>query len=156
MPDLIPSILIDADKPRSLRFGAGAVVRLERAYNKPITQILQDLQDQARLKQMRVGLLLEILVAGFQHEDKGLTAEELADSLANRYGREWLPQLATMVPQIGQAVSVSAWWIYDRIHNGTIHVSKDPETGMFLFPEKPTTLEKFKDLKAGKLQNLRF
>jgi hypothetical protein len=104
MADLIPSIPIVADKPRNLRFGAGAVVRLERAFNKPITEILQDLQDQARSKQMRVGLLLEILAAGLQHEDKGLTAEDLGDALGAKFGSEWLTQLAGLVPAIGQAI----------------------------------------------------
>ena len=102
--DLIPSIPIEADKPRSLRFGAGAVVRLERAINKPITEILQDLMEQARSRQLRVGLLLEILAAGLQHEDKGLTAEDLGDALGAKFGSEWLTRLAGLVPAIGQAI----------------------------------------------------
>ena len=102
--DLIPSIPIEADKPRNLRFGAGAVVRLERAFNKPITAILQELQEQAHSRQVRVGLMLEILVAGLQHEDKGLTAEDLADALALKFGNDWLPHLIGLTPAIGQAI----------------------------------------------------
>ena len=47
-------------------------------------------------------------------------------------------------------------WIYDRIHNGTIQVDKDPKTGLFLFPDEPETIEQFKHLYAGQFQNLRF
>jgi len=47
-------------------------------------------------------------------------------------------------------------WIYDRIHNGTIQVDKDPQTRLFLFPDEPETIEQFKRLRAGQFQNLRF
>ena len=60
------------------------------------------------------------------------------------------------VPQIAQRLDISAHWVYDRISNGRIRVVKDPETGLYLFPDEPATLEMFKDLKDGKLQNLRF
>ena len=104
MLELIPSIPIEADRPRVLRFGAGAVLRLERACDKPITQILEDLQAQARSKHMRMGLLLEILVAGLQHEEPTLTAEVLAEAMGARYGREWLPHIINLVPAIGSAI----------------------------------------------------
>jgi len=60
------------------------------------------------------------------------------------------------VPQIARRLDISAHWVYDRISNGRIQVVKDPETGLYLFPDEPATLEMFKDLKDGKLQNLRF
>ena len=60
------------------------------------------------------------------------------------------------VLQIAQRLDISAHWVYDRISNGRIRVVKDPETGLYLFPDEPATLEMFKDLKDGKLQNLRF
>jgi len=47
-------------------------------------------------------------------------------------------------------------WIYDRIHNGTIQVNKDPETHLFLFPDEPATLESFRQLRAGQFKTLRF
>jgi hypothetical protein len=46
--------------------------------------------------------------------------------------------------------------VYYRIDNGRIQVVKDPETGLYLFPDEPATLEMFKDLKDGNLNNLRF
>jgi DNA invertase Pin-like site-specific DNA recombinase len=60
------------------------------------------------------------------------------------------------VPQIARQLDISTHWVYDRIHNGRIQVVKDPESGLYLFPDEPATLEMFKDLKDGKLKNLRF
>jgi hypothetical protein len=45
---------------------------------------------------------------------------------------------------------------YDRINNGRIQVVKNADTGLYLFPDEPATLEMFKDLKDGNLKNLRF
>ena len=60
------------------------------------------------------------------------------------------------VPQLVEKLGVSHHWIYDRIHNGTIQVTKDRETGLYLFPDHAKTLERFRKLVAGKFQNLRF
>jgi DNA invertase Pin-like site-specific DNA recombinase len=60
------------------------------------------------------------------------------------------------VSQIAVALRVAPHWIYDRIHNGTIQVEVDAERKLFLFPDRPRTLTLFKQLRAGKLQNLRF
>ena len=60
------------------------------------------------------------------------------------------------LPQLAKAVDVNPHRIYDRINNGTIQIVKDPKTGLYLFPDEPETLEKFKQLKEGKLKNLRF
>jgi hypothetical protein len=60
------------------------------------------------------------------------------------------------VSQLAEKLHVSVHWIYDRIHNGTIQVAKDKETALYLFPDRPQTLERFRKLIAGKFQNLRF
>jgi DNA invertase Pin-like site-specific DNA recombinase len=60
------------------------------------------------------------------------------------------------VPQIADALEISPYWVYYRIDKGGIGVVKDVNTGLYLFPDEPETLEKFKDFKAGKLHNLRF
>jgi hypothetical protein len=60
------------------------------------------------------------------------------------------------ISQIAAALDITPHWIYDRIHNGTIDVVKDPKTRLFLFPDQPDTIEQFKQLKAGILQNLHF
>jgi hypothetical protein len=63
---------------------------------------------------------------------------------------------ALTISQIAQALDIDPHWIYDRIHNGTIRVDKDPETHLFLFPDEPTTLEGFRHLRAGQFKTLRF
>ena len=60
------------------------------------------------------------------------------------------------ISQISQQLDISKPWIYDRINNGTIQITKDADTGLYLFPDEPATLEMFRDLKAGNLYNLRF
>jgi hypothetical protein len=47
-------------------------------------------------------------------------------------------------------------WIYDRIHDGRIEITKDAKTELFLFPDDPTTLEQFRHLREGKFQKLHF
>ena len=54
------------------------------------------------------------------------------------------------VPQLAKALDVSRHWVYHRIDNGRIGVVKDVNTGLYLFPDAPATLERFQDLKAGK------
>ena len=63
---------------------------------------------------------------------------------------------ALTISQIATALDIDPHWIYDRIHNGTIQVDKDPITRLFLFPDSPTTLEQFRQLHSGTFQNLRF
>ncbi|MDB5350679.1 MAG: resolvase, partial [Planctomycetota bacterium] len=47
-------------------------------------------------------------------------------------------------------------WIYDRIHNGTIQVALDAGRKLYLFPDTPETLDRYRQLQAGKLNTLRF
>jgi DNA invertase Pin-like site-specific DNA recombinase len=63
---------------------------------------------------------------------------------------------ALTISQIARALDIDPHWIYDRIHNGTIHVDKDPTTRLFLFPDEPATLEQFRHLHVGTFQNLHF
>src|SRR5437588_9957108 len=63
---------------------------------------------------------------------------------------------ALPISQVATALDIDPHWIYDRIHNGTIQVEKDPKTRLFLFPDEPGTIERFKGLRAGQFQNLRF
>jgi DNA invertase Pin-like site-specific DNA recombinase len=60
------------------------------------------------------------------------------------------------LPQIAERLQVSPSWIYDRINNGTIQVSKDPEWQLYLFPDRPSTLALFRKLREGKVKSLRF
>jgi hypothetical protein len=63
---------------------------------------------------------------------------------------------ALTVSQLARALDIDRHWIYDRIHNGTIQVDKDPKTRVFLFPDESETIEQFKGLRTGQFQNLRF
>ena len=58
--------------------------------------------------------------------------------------------------QIARALDISNHWIYDRINNGIIQVNKDPKTRLYLFPDELATLDLFKQLKSGQIDNLRF
>lgn len=60
------------------------------------------------------------------------------------------------VPQIAKSLKLSPHWIYDRIHKGTIAISKDESTGLYLFPDVPDPLLQFQKLKDGIIHNLRF
>ncbi len=58
------------------------------------------------------------------------------------------------VPQIAKALDIPRHWIYDRIHKGVIDVTQDTKTGLYLFPDKPSTLQQFQKLKANLIHNL--
>jgi hypothetical protein len=60
------------------------------------------------------------------------------------------------VPQLIEKLKLQRSWIYDRIHNGTIQVALDAERKLYLFPDTPETLARFRQLRAGKLNSLRF
>lgn len=60
------------------------------------------------------------------------------------------------ISQIAQKLDLTPHWIYDRIHNGSIQIAKDPEHEIFLFPDNANTLDLFRQLKNGHLQNLHF
>ena len=60
------------------------------------------------------------------------------------------------VPQAATALDCSPHWFYDRIKKRTIEISRDHETGLYLFPDTPETLDQFRALQAGHLKRLRF
>ena len=60
------------------------------------------------------------------------------------------------VSQIAQALDLTPHWIYDRIYKGSIQVTKDPQRKTFLFPDTPTTIERFRQFKNGTLTTLAF
>ncbi len=60
-----------------------------------------------------------------------------------------LTQLATLL-------DITPHWIYDRINNGTIQITKDVTTHLYLFPDEPATLEGFRQLVKGAVKKLNF
>src|SRR2546421_1885004 len=59
------------------------------------------------------------------------------------------------VTALAKKLGVLSHWIYDRIHNGVIQVSKDDQSRTYLIPDNRKTLEQFRKLLSGKLQTLR-
>jgi hypothetical protein len=60
------------------------------------------------------------------------------------------------VPQLTAKLRLERSWIYDRIHSGTIQVARDAERKLYLFPDSPATLARFRQLRAGRLNTVRF
>lgn len=58
------------------------------------------------------------------------------------------------VSQLADKLGVSHHWLYDRIHNRTIRITKDASTASYLFPDKRDTLRKLRQLVAGKIPHL--
>ncbi len=53
------------------------------------------------------------------------------------------------VPQLARTLQVSPHWLHDRLHNGRIQLPKDRTTGLYLFPDHPTTITQLQQLRAG-------
>jgi DNA invertase Pin-like site-specific DNA recombinase len=60
------------------------------------------------------------------------------------------------VSQLATALRVKAHWIYHLISRGRINVGRDEETGLYLFPDRPETLEAFRQLRDGHVSELRY
>jgi DNA invertase Pin-like site-specific DNA recombinase len=60
------------------------------------------------------------------------------------------------VSQVATALGITKHWLYDRIHNGTIALSRDKRTKLYLFPDKPAALNALRRLIAGKLTHVSF
>ena len=60
------------------------------------------------------------------------------------------------VSQLAQQLKLNVHWIYDRIKNGCIKVSKDAATGLYLFPDTDATLKVFSALQSGKQAQISF
>jgi DNA invertase Pin-like site-specific DNA recombinase len=60
------------------------------------------------------------------------------------------------VSQVARALAVPVHWIYDHINRGTIAIPKDPTTRLYLFPDRPQTLKRLKELQAGTRRKIRF
>src|SRR3954471_20292205 len=58
------------------------------------------------------------------------------------------------ISQLAARLGVSASWIYDRVHNGTIAITRDEHTGLYLFPDAPSTLDQLRRLRAGELDQI--
>jgi hypothetical protein len=60
------------------------------------------------------------------------------------------------VPQLAEKLKIERDGIYHRIHTGKIQVTPDPERRLYLFPDAPENLRRFRQLLEGSVQDLRF
>jgi hypothetical protein len=51
------------------------------------------------------------------------------------------------LPQVAKALGVSPQWIHYLIHRGTIQIDLDPQTNLYLFPDKSETLDQLRHLR---------
>jgi DNA invertase Pin-like site-specific DNA recombinase/predicted DNA-binding protein YlxM (UPF0122 family) len=58
------------------------------------------------------------------------------------------------VSQVAERLQVSKYWVYDRIHNGTLRIERDPNSKLFLFPDAPMNIALLEQLKAGEIQKV--
>jgi DNA invertase Pin-like site-specific DNA recombinase len=59
------------------------------------------------------------------------------------------------VSQLATALGVKAHWIYHLMSRGRIVMQRDEATGLYLFPDRPETLEAFRQLRDGHVSELR-
>jgi DNA invertase Pin-like site-specific DNA recombinase/predicted DNA-binding protein YlxM (UPF0122 family) len=59
------------------------------------------------------------------------------------------------VRQVAERLHVSKHWIYDRIHNGTIQVERDADSGLLLFPDDQMNITLLEKLRDGEIQKVR-
>ena len=86
-------ITIELDKPRTLRYGMGALVKIEELTGRPISKL--DL-DNIAIKDLR-----SIIYAGLCHEDDALTPEKVADIVDEH------SDLTTVAEKLGDAMSLA-------------------------------------------------
>jgi len=60
------------------------------------------------------------------------------------------------VSQLATAVGVKAHWMYHLISRGRIVVGRDEASGLYLFPDRPETLEALRQLRDGQISTLRY
>jgi hypothetical protein len=58
------------------------------------------------------------------------------------------------LPEVARRLEVPNPWMYNRIYNGAFQVVKDERTRLYLFPADPTPIERFRELKEGKVRKL--
>src|SRR5712692_8766302 len=60
------------------------------------------------------------------------------------------------VPQLAKALAITPHWVYHQIKRGTVVITRDAATGLYLFPDTPQTLEAFRQLRASQRTELRY
>src|SRR2546427_1623056 len=60
------------------------------------------------------------------------------------------------VPQLAAALGITPHWVYHQIKRGTVAIQRDAPTRLYLFPDRPETLEAVGQLRVGHLSTLRY
>ena len=60
------------------------------------------------------------------------------------------------VPQVAQALGITPHWVYHQSKRGTVVIQREAQARLYLFPDRPETLEAFGQLRAGYLSELRY
>ncbi|MGO9836753.1 MAG: recombinase family protein [Polyangiaceae bacterium] len=55
------------------------------------------------------------------------------------------------VPHVAQALGVTAHWLYNLIRRGVIQIDRDLKTHLYLFPDRPETIDELRRLQAGEI-----
>ncbi len=88
-----PGVTIELDRPRSLRYGMNALVKIEELTGKAISKL--DLEN-ISIKDLRT-----IVYAGLFHEDQSLTPEKVAD-LIDEYS-----EISVVAAKLGEAMTLA-------------------------------------------------
>jgi DNA invertase Pin-like site-specific DNA recombinase len=59
------------------------------------------------------------------------------------------------VPQVAQALGVTAHWLYNLMSRGVIEIDRDADTRLYLFPDRPETLDELRRLQAGTIAHVK-
>ena len=137
---------------------------------KSITRLQQHAELEARILEMaRAGqddaaIAAALSAAGFRSPMHGELLPSTVRAIRLRHGilrvrsqshPRRVPGRLT-VPQLATRLDVRPHWIYDRIHIGTIAIARDADTGLYLFPDAPSTLIGLQKLRAGEVDRLAF
>lgn len=60
------------------------------------------------------------------------------------------------VPQVAQALGVTTHWLYNLMSRGVIEIDRDADTRLYLFPDRPETINELKRLQGGAISRMRF
>lgn len=60
------------------------------------------------------------------------------------------------LPQVAQRVGVKPHWLYNLINRGVVEIDRDPTSGLYLFPDRPETLDQLQRLKAGTIKKVSY
>lgn len=60
------------------------------------------------------------------------------------------------VPQVAQALGVTAHWLYNLMRRGVIEIDRDPDIRLYLFPDQPDTIVELRRLQAGAITRVSY